>query len=94
VSLSLSQLHQSYVPNKFVRWEHRWIYPFVLKNPQEHIDLDFKGIRSLELTEMEEKEALQATEMKASHQEMSECSVCPALSSVLTLSTGPLWSAP
>lgn len=44
----LSRLQAYYIPNRFVKWEHRYIYPYVLKNHEEHIALDYKGIRALE----------------------------------------------
>eukprot|EP00604_Paraphysomonas_vestita_P000618 CAMPEP_0174825080 /NCGR_PEP_ID=MMETSP1107-20130205/41930_1 /TAXON_ID=36770 /ORGANISM="Paraphysomonas vestita, Strain GFlagA" /LENGTH=107 /DNA_ID=CAMNT_0016056183 /DNA_START=311 /DNA_END=634 /DNA_ORIENTATION=- len=47
----LKRLQSTYIPNRFVKWEHRFIYPYVLKNHEEHIALDYKGIRALETNE-------------------------------------------
>lgn len=50
----------TYRPNRFILWEHKWIYPFVLRNHQLHIENDFKGIRTLELSHEQETELVEA----------------------------------
>lgn len=45
---TFTQLQSTYRPNKFIKFEHRFIYPFVLKNHEEHIARDYAGIRTLE----------------------------------------------